>query len=325
MRKLLALAACGVLAVGAAACGDDDDNGGGGSSNASSNSGGGDLSGTIRVDGSSTVGPLTEAVAEAFQQENPNVKVTVGTSGTGGGFEKFCAGETDISDASRPIKDDEEAPICKKNGVEYKDLNVATDALTVVVNPDNPVDCLTVDQLKAVWEPSSKLNNWSEIPDLKPSFDASLKLFGPGTTSGTFDYFTEAINGEEGESRKNYNNVGEDDNATVNGVAGDKGGMGYFGFSYYEENQDKLKALQVDGGDGCVEPSVETAQKGAYAPLSRPLFIYPSAKALKRPEVDAFLQYYLDNVAQATETLGFVPLTDAQLQESKDKLATLIQ
>jgi len=321
MRKLLTLAVCGALAFGAAACGgDDDDNGGG-----SSGGGGGDLSGTIRVDGSSTVGPLTEAVAEAFQQENPGVKVTVGTSGTGGGFEKFCAGETDISDASRPIKDDEEAPICKKNGVAYKDVHVATDALTVMVNSDNPVDCLTVDQLKAVWEPKSDLSNWSQIPDLKPSFDASLKLFGPGTTSGTFDYFTESINGEEGESRKNYNNVGEDDNATVSGVAGDKGGMGYAGFSYYEENKDKLKALQIDGGKGCVAPSVETAQAGKYAPLSRPLFIYPSAKALKRPEVDAFLKYYLDNVNKATESLGFVPLTDQQLAASKSNLATLLK
>jgi len=322
MRKLLALAVCPLLALGVAACGGDDDDS---TSSGSASSGGGDLSGTIRVDGSSTVGPLTEAVAEQFQAENPNVKVTVGTSGTGGGFEKFCAGETDISDASRPIKDDEEAPICKKNGVKYSDVRVATDALTVVVNPENPVDCMTTDQLKAVWEPSSTISNWSQIPDLKPSFDASLSLFGPGTTSGTFDYFTESINGEEGASRKKYNNVGEDDNATVNGVAGDKGGLGYFGYSYYAENKDKVKALQIDSGDGCVEPAVETAQAGRYTPLSRPLFIYPSAKALKRPEVDAFLEYYLDNVDAATKSLGFVPLTDQQLQESKDNLSQLVK
>jgi phosphate transport system substrate-binding protein len=321
-RIIISIAACGALALGVAACGDDDNDG-----NASANSGGGGdagLSGTIRVDGSSTVAPLTEAVAEAFQAENPNVRVTVGTSGTGGGFEKFCAGETDISDASRPIKDDEEAPICKKNGVEYADLHVATDALTVVINPDNPVKCMTVDQLKAVWEPKSTLTSWSEIPDLDPAYDEQLALFGPGTTSGTFDYFTDAINGEEGESRTKYNNVGEDDNATVNGVAGDKGGMGYFGFSFYNENKDKLKALEVDGGDGCVEPSVETAQSGDYAPLSRPLFIYPSSKALKRPEVDAFLEYYTENVNKAAESVGYVPLTDPQLQESKDKLAQLV-
>ena len=322
MKKILiSLAACGVLALGAAACGGDDDNG----SASADTGGGGNLSGTIRVDGSSTVGPLTEAVAEAFQAENPDVKVTVGTSGTGGGFEKFCAGEADISDASRPIKPDEEAPICKKKGIDYQDLHVATDALTVVVNPDNPVDCMTVDQLKAIWEPSSKLSSWSEVPGLKPAYDAKLSLFGPGTTSGTFDYFTDAINGEEGESRTKYNNVGEDDNATVNGVAGDKGGMGYFGYSYYKENQDKLKALQIDEGKGCVAPGVETAQSGKYSPLSRPLFVYPSAKALKRPEVDAFLKYYLDNVDKAAETGGFIPLTDSQLQESKDKLAKLVQ
>jgi phosphate transport system substrate-binding protein len=192
------------------------------------------------------------------------------------------------------------------------------------VNPENPVDCMTVEQLGAVWGPKSTLSDWSQIPGLKPSYSAELSLFGPGTTSGTFDYFTEAINGEEGESRKKYNNVGEDDNATVNGVSGDKGGMGYAGFSFYEENKDKVKALQVDAGEGCVEPSVETAQQGKYAPLSRPLFIYPSAKALKRPEVDAFLQYYMDNVNKATESLGFVPLTDQQLEESKSKLATLV-
>jgi phosphate transport system substrate-binding protein len=321
MKKILiSLAACSVLALGVAACGDDDDNGG----SASADTGGGKLSGTIRVDGSSTVGPLTEAIAEAFQAENPDVKVTVGTSGTGGGFEKFCAGETDISDASRPIKPDEEAPICKKKGISYQDLHVATDALTVVVNPDNPVKCMTVDQLKAIWKPSSKLTSWSEVPDLKPAYDAKLSLFGPGTTSGTFDYFTESINGEEGESRTKYNNVGEDDNATVNGVAGDKGGMGYFGYSYYKENQDKLKALEVDGGKGCVAPGIETAQTGKYTPLSRPLFVYPSAKALKRPEVDAFLKYYLDNVDKAAESGGFIPLTDSQLQGSKDKLAKLV-
>jgi phosphate transport system substrate-binding protein len=312
------VAAAGALALGIAACGGDDNNNGGGGG------GGGNLSGTIRIDGSSTVAPLTEAIAEGFQSENPNVKVTVGTSGTGGGFEKFCAGETDISDASRPIKPDEEVPVCQKNGVKYQDLHVATDALTVVVNPDNPVDCMTVEQLKAVWGPSSKITNWSQIPNLKPPFDAKLALFGPGTTSGTFDYFTESINGEEGASRKNYNNVGEDDNATVNGVAGDKGGMGYFGFSYYEENQSKLKALQIDGGKGCVAPSVQTAQQGRYAPLSRPLFVYPSAKALQRPEVDAFLEYYVNNVQKAADSVGFVSLTQQQLDETKSKLKQIV-
>jgi len=321
MKKILiSMAACGVLALGASACGGDDDSG-----SASADTGsGGNLSGTIRVDGSSTVGPLTEAIAEAFQAENPNVKVTVGTSGTGGGFEKFCAGETDISDASRPIKPDEEAPLCKKKGIKYQDVHVATDALTVVVNPDNPVKCMTVDQLKQIWEPKSTVSSWSQVSGLKPSYGEKLSLFGPGTTSGTFDYFTGAINGEEGSSRTKYNNVGEDDNATVNGVAGDKGGLGYFGYSYYKENQDKVKALEIDGGKGCVAPGVETAQSGKYSPLSRPLFVYPSAKALKRPEVDAFLKYYLDNVTKAADSGGFIPLTDAQLQQSKDKLAQIV-
>jgi phosphate transport system substrate-binding protein len=298
-----------ILAVGVAACGDDDDDGGGGG-------GGENLSGTIRIDGSSTVAPLTEAVAEGFQGENPDVSVTVGTSGTGGGFEKFCAGETAISDASRAIEP-EEVQACKQGGIDYEEIRVATDALTVVVNPENPVTCLTVDQLKSVWNTGSNLSNWSDIPQLQEDFDEELQLFGPGTDSGTFDYFTEAINGEEGVSRKDYNNVGENDNATVTGVQGASGGMGYFGFSFYTENQDTLKALEVDGGDGCVAPSVETAQDASYTPLSRPLFIYPSAQALQQPEVEAFVQYYLDNVNSVAETVGFIPLTDQQLQQSQ--------
>ena len=277
-----------VLAVGVAACGSGDSTTGGGS-------GGEDLSGTIRIDGSSTVAPLTEAIAEEFQAENPGVRVTVGTSGTGGGFEKFCAGETDISDASREIEP-EEVEACKKKGIGYEDVHVATDALTVMINNENPVSCLTVDQLSAIWGPDSKISNWNEIPGLEEEFDQELALYGPGTDSGTFDYFTEEINGEEGATRKDYNNVGENDNATVTGVEGSPGGMGYAGFSYYTENEGKLKALEVDGGKGCVAPSVETAQDGSYTPLSRPLFIYPSDSALEKPEVKAFVQYYLENV-----------------------------
>jgi phosphate transport system substrate-binding protein len=308
-KWLMVFASAAVLAFGVAACGDDDDdNGGGGSS--------GSLSGTIRIDGSSTVGPLTEGLAEGFQQENPDVRVTVGTSGTGGGFEKFCAGETDISDASRAIEPDE-VQTCKQGGIKYEEVRIATDALTVVVNPENPVNCLTVDQLKAVWNEGSSINNWGDIPGLQEDFDEELQLFGPGTDSGTFDYFTEAINGEEGVSRKDYNNVGENDNATVTGVQGAPGGMGYFGFSFYQENQDTLKALEVDEGSGCVAPTVETAQNDEYVPLSRPLFIYPSDKALQKPEVEAFVQYYLDNVNSVAETLGFIPLTDQQLSESQ--------
>jgi phosphate transport system substrate-binding protein len=313
-KWLTVIASAAVLAVGVAACGSDDDS--------ASGSGGGDLSGTIRIDGSSTVAPLTEAIAEQFQAENPDVKVTVGTSGTGGGFEKFCAGETAISDASRAIEPDEVAA-CKKDGITYEEVRVATDALTVVVNPENPVTCLTVDQLASVWGPDSKISNWDQIPGLREDFDEELQLFGPGTDSGTFDYFTESINGEEGVSRKDYNNVGEDDNATVTGVTGAPGGMGYFGFSYYQENEGSLKALEVDGGKGCVAPSVETAQNDTYVPLSRPLFIYPSGEALKQPEVKAFIDYYLDNVSSIAESVGYIPLTDEQLQQSKNVTAKL--
>ncbi|HEX6754206.1 MAG TPA: PstS family phosphate ABC transporter substrate-binding protein [Solirubrobacterales bacterium] len=314
-RLLVVLASAAVLAVGVAACGSDDESTAGGSS---------DLSGSIRIDGSSTVGPLTEAVAEQFESENSGVKVTVGTSGTGGGFEKFCAGETSISDASRAIEP-EEVEACEKKGIEFEEVRVATDALTIVVNPENPVNCLTVDQLGAVWGPDSKLDNWSQIPGLQEEFDEELALFGPGTDSGTFDYFTEEINGEEGASRKDYNNVGENDNATVTGVEGAPGGMGYFGYSFYQENEDALKALEVDGGKGCVAPSAETAQNDEYVPLSRPLLIYPSAEALEKPEVKAFVDYYLDNVNEVAEAVGFIPLTEEQLEASKDATATLTE
>jgi phosphate transport system substrate-binding protein len=309
-KLLVAAVLAAVLAVGAMACGSSDDSTTGGGS------GGGDLSGTIRIDGSSTVAPLTEAIAEEFQAENPGVRVTVGTAGTGGGFEKFCAGETDISDASREIEP-EEVEACRKDGIGFKDVHVATDALTVMINNENPVSCLTVDQLGAIWGPDSKISNWSEIPGLEEEFDEDLALYGPGTDSGTFDYFTEEINGEEGASRKDYNNVGENDNATVTGVEGSPGGMGYAGFSYYTENEGQLKALEVDNGKGCVGPSVETAQDGSYAPLSRPLFIYPSDAALQKPEVKAFVEYYLDNATAIAEGVGFIPLTEEQLEASQ--------
>jgi phosphate transport system substrate-binding protein len=313
----LVLAASGVLAIGVAACGDDDDDGDSGSDTPSG------LSGEIRVDGSSTVGPLTEAIAEEFNAQNPDVKVTVGTSGTGGGFEKFCAGETDISDASRAIESDE-VKACESGGIAFEELQIANDALTVVVNPDNPVTCLTTDQLKQVWEPKSSVSSWSQIEGLDPPFDAELALYGPGTDSGTFDFFTEAINGEEGAQRTDYNDIGEDDNATVTGVSGAEGGMGYFGYSFFKENEGSVKALEVDGGEGCVAPSPETAQDGSYTPLSRPLFVYPSAQALEDETVDAFLQFYLDNINDVAELVGFIPLTDEQLQQSQDKLDSLV-
>ena len=315
-KWLLAVGCSGLLAFGVAACGDDDE----------PSEGGGDatgLSGTIQIDGSSTVAPLSEAAAELFQAENPDVQVSVGTSGTGGGFEKFCAGETDISDASRQIDPDEEVPVCEEAGVEYEEVAVANDALTVVVNPENPVTCLTVEQLNSVWGPDSKLTSWGDIEDLDAEFSEDLQLFGPGTDSGTFDYFTDAINGEEGVQRKDYNNVGEDDNATVTGVSGAPGGMGYFGFSFFEENSDTLKALEIDGGDGCVAPSLETVQDGSYAPLGRELFIYPSAEALQREEVRAFVTFYIENQETITEAAGFIPMTEEQTAESQEEVDAL--
>lgn len=308
-------AAFAVLAVGIVACGGDD--------SSSSGAGEGGLSGSIRIDGSSTVAPLTEAIAEGFQQDNPDVRVSVGTSGTGGGFEKFCAGETDANDASSAIGEDEIAA-CKKGGVEWEEIQVANDALSVIVNPNNPVKCMTVDQLSSVWENGSKIDSWSQIKGLDPSYDEQLTLFGPGTDSGTFEYFTEAINGEEGNQRRNYNNVGEDDNQTVTGVSGAPGGMGYFGYSFVLENEGKIRALEVDDGDGCVAPSEETVQDGSYKPLARPLFIYPSAKALAREEFDAFMEYYLDNVNEVASTVGFIGLTDQQLSTNESKLQKLI-
>jgi len=318
-KWLLAVGASTVLAFGVAACGDDEESSDSGSGGDTASG----LSGTIRVDGSSTVAPLTEAAAELFQQENPDVQVTVGTSGTGGGFEKFCVGETDISDASRPIDDAEEVPICEENAVEYEEVVVANDALTVVGNPENPVTCLTVDQLNQVWGPDSEITSWSDITDLDAEFTEELQLFGPGTDSGTFDYFTDAVNGEEGVQRKDYNNVGEDDNATVTGVSGAPGGMGYFGFSFFEENADTLKAFEIDGGDGCVAPTAETVQDGSYTPLGRELFIYPSSEALQDEAVQEFVSFYIENQEEITTAAGFIPMTEDQVAESQEAVNAL--
>ncbi|WP_240436343.1 PstS family phosphate ABC transporter substrate-binding protein [Streptomyces sporangiiformans] len=304
-----------VVLLAASACG-------GSASGSASGDGGveGDLSGTIRVDGSSTVAPLSTAAAQLFQGENPGVRVTVGTSGTGGGFEKFCAGETDISDASRPIEADEKAA-CQQNDITYEELQIANDGLSVVVNKDNDfAECLTIEQLKKIWEPGSKVNNWNQVDPKFP--DEKLELFGPGTDSGTFDYFTEAVNGEEGASRTEYS-PSEDDNVTVQGVAGSKGGMGYFGLSYYEENKDELKVLKIDGGDGCVEPTSKTVQDGSYKPLSRPLFIYPKASSLDKPEVEAFVEYYVENSAEIAEKALFVPLNQTQQADLNKDLKRL--
>ena len=287
------------LTLGLAACGDDD-----------TSSAGSGVSGSVRVDGSSTVAPLSTVAAEGFQEQNSGAKVTVGTSGTGGGFEKFCKGETDMNDASREIKPDE-AKTCEDNGVEFSKLEVAVDAITVVVNKDNDwVTCLTTDQLKKMWEPKSAVSNWNQVDSSFP--DQELKLYGPGTDSGTFDYFTDEINGEEGASRTDYN-PSEDDNVTIQGVEGNKGALGYFGFSYYEENADKLKLVQIDGGKGCVAPSKESAQDGSYTPLARPLFVYPSVKALSsNAAFNAFVDYYVTNDAEIASEALFIPLNDDQ-------------
>ena len=304
-----------LVALAAAGCGGEREG-------ASEGTGGGttsDLSGSIAADGSSTVGPYATAAAEQFRAEAPDVRVTVGVSGTGGGFERFCAGETDLSNASRPIKD-EEKEACEAKGIEYLELAVANDALTVVVNKDNNwATCLTVEQLKKIWDQGSKVKTWRDVDAKFPV--EPLRLYGPGTDSGTFDYFTDEINGEEGRSRSDYS-ASEDDNVIVQGVSGDKGAMGYFGLSYFEQNTDTLKALEVDGGDGCVAPTVENAQTGTYKPLSRPLFVYVKTDALARPEVRAFLDFILENEQQIAEASQFVPLTDEQLEDAKSKLET---
>jgi phosphate transport system substrate-binding protein len=287
----------------------DDDNGGGSA---------GSLSGRIEADGSSTVGPFVTAAAERFRSAESDVQVTVGISGTGGGFERFCRGETDLSNASRPIED-EEIDACEQEGVEYVELHVANDGIANVVNTANDwATCLTVEQLNAIWKPGSKADSWSDVDPKFP--DEKLTLAGPGTDSGTFDFFTDAINGEEGASRTDYN-ASENDNVTVQAVSGDKGGLGYFGLSYAEQNKGKLKTLEVDDGDGCVAPSRETVQSGDYKPLSRPLFIYAKTEALGRPEVRAFLEFILDNETEIADSSFFVPLTDEQLQKARDALA----
>ncbi len=283
---------------------------------ASTGCGGGDGGGVIAADGSSTVGPFVTKAAEDFKAEQ-DVDVTVGISGTGGGFERFCVGETDLSNASRAIDEDEQA-LCAENGVEYVEFRVATDALTNVVNIENDwATCLTIEQLNAIWKPGSTVKNWNQVDSSFP--DVALRLYGPGTDSGTFDYFTDAINGEEGASRTDYS-PSEDDNIIVQGVSGERGGLGYFGFSYFEENQDTLKALEVDDGGGCVAPSVEAAQNETYTPLSRPLFVYVKQSSFDdNPDVRAFVKFMFDNNETIATEAQFVPLSADQVAEELGK------
>ena len=311
-RKFFATtSALALLAVGVAACGSDDSTSSDGSSSTPTG-----LSGELRIDGSSTVGPLTQAVAEQFNADNPDVEISVGESGTGGGFEKFCAGETVMNDASRQIEPEEEA-LCKKGGVSYEEVQVANDALTVVLNNENPVTCLTVDQLAQIWNPDNPAASWSDVTDLDADFSAEIERFGPGTDSGTFDYFTDAVNGEEGVQTKDYNNVGEDDNQTVTGVEGSEGGIGYFGYSYYTENEGNLKAAEIDGGDGCVAPSDETVQDGTYQPLGRELYTYINTDMLQSNDaLQPFAEYYVDNAVDIAPQIGFIPMTEEQQSAS---------
>lgn len=302
-----------LLTLGLAACGGDNQAASEGTGTAGAT--GGAVSGEVVADGSSTVGPLTEAAAELFRETTPGVNITVQTSGTGGGFEKFCQGQTDLSNASRPIKDEEKA-ICEQNGVAFTELRVATDALTVVASKENTfLTCLTTDELKKLWEPASegKITTWNQVNPALPN--EKIDLYGPGTDSGTFDYFTDEINGEEGASRTDYN-ASEDDNVIVQGVSGSPNAIGYFGYTYFEENAQTLKAIEIDSGKGCVAPNAQTAQDGSYAPLSRPLFVYVSNKAYtEKPQVKAFVDWYAANDQAATEAAQFVPLNETQVGE----------
>ncbi len=275
------------------------------------------LSGEIKIDGSSTVYPITEAVAEEFRTNQPDVKVTVGVSGTGGGFKKFGRGEIDINDASRPIKSQEDS-ICKASNINFVQLRVAFDGLVIVTNKENTwVDKLTVEELKKIWEPGAqeKITKWNQIRSTWPAED--FHLYGPGVASGTYDYFTEAIVGKSGSSRGDYT-ASEDDNVLVQGVSGDKNGLAFFGLAYYEENKDKLKLIPVDNGKGPVLPSMETVKDGTYAPLARPIFIYVTDSAAKRGEVNSFVTFYLNNAPTLVQDVGYIPLS---AEEYKAELA----
>jgi phosphate transport system substrate-binding protein len=277
-----------------------------------------ELGGRVRADGSSTLAPLVSLAAERFRKRNPDVQVSVGVAGTGGGFERFCRGETDLSNASRAIED-EERSACERKGIRFFELHVANDGLSVVVSPENDwAECLTVGQLKRIWRPGSEVDSWRDVDGSYP--DEALALAGPGTDSGTFDYFTEVIVGEEGASRTDYT-ASEDDNVIVNAVSGEEGGLGYLGLSYFEQNQERLRAVSIDAGGGCVAPSAQTVQSGEYEPLSRPLFVYVNRDRLEQKlQVDAFLNFILDNQRRLATGALFVPLTEEQLSKTRTVL-----
>ncbi len=305
------------LALLLTACAGEDANGG--------NSPGGNgldtsVTGEVIVDGSSTVFPMSTAAAELMRAEGSPIEVSVGEAGTGGGFERFCADQTDVSDASRPIDSEDEVPACEDSGVGFTELLVATDALTVAVHPDLAVDCLTLDQLTTLFGPKSKASNWQ---DIDPEFpDQKIAGFIPGTDSGTYDYMAADVIGDESESLRNDFETSEDDNVLVQGVAGTTGGVGFFGYTYYEQNQDSLKAVAIDSGDGCVEPSAETAQDGTYVPLARPLFIYVKNKAYTgNAAVKTYVDYYIDNLPTIAEGAKFIPLNDEDYAATQDAVA----
>ncbi|MEQ9569110.1 MAG: PstS family phosphate ABC transporter substrate-binding protein [Longimicrobiales bacterium] len=278
------------------------------------------LAGEVLIDGSSTVFPIAEAIAEEFQINHPRVRVSVGFSGSGGGFERFCNDELDITNASRPIKDSEREA-CAEAGIEFTELPVAWDGLSVIANPANDfVQCLTTDELNRIWEPESRVTTWRDVRAEWPAEE--IDLYGPGTDSGTFDYFTETVNGESGASRADYQ-ASEDDNILVQGVAGDRYALGYLGYAYYAENADKLKIVGVDGGEGCVTPSDETIADASYTPLSRPLFIYVKHAALARPEVQAYVEFLVENAQDVVPATGYHALTPAEYAEDMAKLAAV--
>jgi phosphate transport system substrate-binding protein len=310
LRRLGPVAAVLAMTLAAAACGGSDDTTTPGGTESPK------LSGAVAIDGSSTVAPLSKAAADFYKEEQAGVSVTVGTSGTGGGFEKFCKGETDISDASRKIKDEGEKDKCAAAGINPTEFIVANDGISIVVSKQNTwAQCLTTAQLKKIWDQGSTVTNWNQVDPKFPSEPLGPgQLFGPGTDSGTFDFFTKEINGKEKQSRSNYT-ASENDNVLVQGVAGSKGGLGYFGFTYYEENTDKLNLVKVDSGAGCTEPSVATIQDGSYKPLARPLFIYVSNKSAAKPQVKDFVEFYVNNIDEIVKEAKYVPLTAAQKTE----------
>ncbi|MBN4075024.1 MAG: phosphate ABC transporter substrate-binding protein [SAR86 cluster bacterium] len=275
------------------------------------------LSGVVRLDGSSTVFPVSEAVAEEFLAVEPGVRVTVGVSGTGGGFQKFAAGEIDISDASRVIKDSE-IEAAQANGIDFLEIPIAYDGLSVIVNKENTwVDYLTVAELNMIWEPGSSVDSWNDVRPEWP--DQPLRLYGPGTDSGTFDYFTEVINGESGASRPDYT-ASEDDNVLVQGISGDVSALGFFGYAYYIANEAVLTLVPIDGGNGPVRPTSTTINDGSYSPLSRPIFIYLSKVSAARPEVRAFVEFYLDQAPALAAEVGYVAMPAAEYQQTRDAL-----